>query len=111
MTILFLKGLVFGFLLAASVGPMWVLCFRRTIEQGTLTGFVSGLGVAVADALYGAVAAFGLTAISGFLLDQSFWLGLAGGVVPRHQRRRGPDHSRLRRVATHGGFGVNCTTG
>ena len=72
MTILFLKGLVFGFLLAASVGPMWILCFRRTIEQGALAGFVSGLGVAVADGLYGAVAAFGLTAISGFLLDLSF---------------------------------------
>ena len=80
MTILFLKGLVFGFLLAASVGPMWILCFRRTIEQGALAGFVSGLGVAVADGLYGAVAAFGLTAISGFLLEQNFWLGLVGGV-------------------------------
>jgi hypothetical protein len=28
----FLKGLAFGFILAATVGPMWVLCFRRTIE-------------------------------------------------------------------------------
>lgn len=80
MTILFLKGLVFGFLLAASVGPMWVLCFRRTIEQGALAGFVSGLGIAVADGLYGAVAAFGLTAISGVLLTHSFWIGLIGSV-------------------------------
>lgn len=76
----FLKGLAFGFLLAVTVGPMWVLCFRRTIEQGALAGFVSGMGIAVADGLYGAVAAFGLTAISGFLLGQSFWLGLIGGV-------------------------------
>ena len=80
MAILFLKGLLFGFLLAATVGPMWVLCFRRTIEHGALAGFVSGMGIAVADGLYGAVAAFGLTAISGFLLGQSFWLGLIGGV-------------------------------
>jgi threonine/homoserine/homoserine lactone efflux protein len=76
----FLKGLAFGFLLAATVGPMWVLCFRRTIEQGALAGFISGMGIAVADGLYGAVAAFGLTAISGFLLGQSFWLGLTGGL-------------------------------
>ena len=76
---LFLKGLAFGFVLAATVGPMWVLCFRRTIEHGALAGFVSGMGIAVADGLYGAVAAFGLTAISGFLLDKSFWLGLIGG--------------------------------
>ncbi|MGH8704890.1 MAG: LysE family translocator [Burkholderiales bacterium] len=75
---LFFKGLAFGFVLAATVGPMWVLCFRRTIESGAFAGFVSGMGIAVADGLYGAVAAFGLTAISGFLLAQGFWIGLAG---------------------------------
>ena len=73
-----LKGLLFGFVLAAIVGPMWVLCFRRTIEQGIAAGIVSGLGIAVADAIYGAIATFGLTAISGFLLQHSFWIGLAG---------------------------------
>ena len=77
---LFLKGLLFGFLLAATVGPMWVLCFRRTLAQGPFAGFVSGMGIAVADGLYGAVAAFGLTAISGFLLQHAFWIGLGGGV-------------------------------
>jgi threonine/homoserine/homoserine lactone efflux protein len=80
MTLLFLKGLAFGFLLAATVGPMWVLCFRRTIALGPLAGFVSGMGIAVADGLYGAVAAFGLTAISGFMLQHSFWISLVGGV-------------------------------
>lgn len=78
--VLFVKGLLFGFLLAATVGPMWVLCFRRTIEQGALAGFVSGMGIAVADGLYGAVAAFGLTAVSGLLLQYRFWIGLAGAV-------------------------------
>lgn len=77
---LFLKGLAFGFLLAATVGPMWVLCFRRTVAQGALAGFVAGMGIAVADGLYGAVAAFGLTAISGFLVRHSFWIGLIGAV-------------------------------
>jgi threonine/homoserine/homoserine lactone efflux protein len=78
VTVLFLKGLAFGFILAATVGPMWVLCFRRTIAHGALAGLASGMGIAVADGLYGAVAAFGLTAISGFLLQHSFWIGLAG---------------------------------
>lgn len=77
---MFAKGLAFGFLLAATVGPMWVLCFRRTVAHGALAGFVSGMGIAVADGLYGAVAAFGLTAVSGFLLGQRLWLGLIGGV-------------------------------
>jgi threonine/homoserine/homoserine lactone efflux protein len=75
---LFLKGLAFGFLLAATVGPMWILCFRRTIAAGALAGFVSGMGIAVADGLYGAIAAFGLTAISGLLLSYRFWVGLVG---------------------------------
>jgi threonine/homoserine/homoserine lactone efflux protein len=78
-TTVFLKGLAFGFLLAAAVGPMWLLCFRRTVACGVLTGIASGMGIAAADGFYGAVAAFGLTAISGLLLGYSFWLGLAGG--------------------------------
>lgn len=80
MTVLFLKGLAFGFVLAATVGPMWVLCLRRTLAYGALTGFVSGMGIAAADGLYGAVAAFGLTAVSGFLLAHGFWIGMAGGL-------------------------------
>jgi threonine/homoserine/homoserine lactone efflux protein len=76
--LLFTKGLVFGFILAATVGPMWVLCFRRTLASGALVGFVSGMGIATADGIYGAVAAFGLTAVSGFLLGHSFWIGLVG---------------------------------
>jgi threonine/homoserine/homoserine lactone efflux protein len=80
MSGLFLKGLAFGFLLAATVGPMWVLCLRRTLAFGAATGLASGMGIAVADGLYGAVAAFGLTAISGVLLAQAFWIGLGGAV-------------------------------
>ena len=80
MSALFLKGLAFGFVLAATVGPMWVLCLRRTLAYGAPTGFASGMGIAAADGIYGAVAAFGLTAVSGFLLAHGFWIGLAGGV-------------------------------
>lgn len=75
---IFLKGLAFGFILAATVGPMWVLCLRRTLAHGAAVGFASGMGIAVADGLYGAVAAFGLTAVSGLLLAHGFWIGLAG---------------------------------
>ncbi|HLX79182.1 MAG TPA: LysE family transporter [Burkholderiales bacterium] len=78
--ILFLKSLLFGFLLAATVGPMWVLCLRRTLAQGALAGLASGMGIALADGFYGAVAAFGLTAVSGVLLKYSFWIGLVGGI-------------------------------
>lgn len=79
MPVSFLKGLAFGFLLAGAVGPLWILCFRRTLAHGRLFGFVSGMGVTTADAIYGFVAAFGLTAVSNFLIAQKFGLGLVGG--------------------------------
>ena len=77
---LLLKGLVMGFSIAAPVGPIGVLCIRRTLGDGILHGLVSGLGTASADAIYGCVAAFGVTAVSDFLLGSQFWLRLVGGV-------------------------------
>jgi threonine/homoserine/homoserine lactone efflux protein len=77
---LFLRGLVIGFSIAAPVGPIGVLCIRRTIAEGQLYGLVSGLGAATADALYGCVAAFGLTFVSGFLIGHKLWLSLIGGL-------------------------------
>ncbi|MEW6157201.1 MAG: LysE family transporter [Verrucomicrobiota bacterium] len=76
----FIRGLLIGFSIAAPVGPIGALCIRRTLSDGRAAGFVSGMGAATADAAYGAVAAFGLTAISDFLQAQQFWLRLAGGL-------------------------------
>lgn len=73
------RGLVLGLLIAAPVGPIGVLCIRRTLESGAAAGILSGLGAATADALYGAVAAFGLTAVSRVLVAGQTWMGLAGG--------------------------------
>jgi threonine/homoserine/homoserine lactone efflux protein len=77
---LFVRGLVIGFSIAAPVGPIGILCIRRTLADGRAAGFLSGLGAATADALYGCVAGFGLTVISGFLVGQRFWIQLIGGV-------------------------------
>lgn len=74
------KGLAIGFAIAAPVGPIGVLCIRRSLAEGRWVGLVTGLGAATADATYGAVAAFGLAAISSFLVAQRMWLGLVGGV-------------------------------
>lgn len=73
------RGLVLGFTIAAAVGPIAVLCIRRTLAEGWLVGFVSGMGVATADATYGAVAAFGLTAVTDLLVDWRRPLALLGG--------------------------------
>ena len=75
-----LKGFLVGFAIAAPVGPIGVLCIRRTLAEGRLIGFLSGLGAATADMSYGAVAAFGLTAIRETLAAQQAWLHVVGGV-------------------------------
>lgn len=76
----FLRGLLIGFSIAAPVGPIGVLCIRRTLAEGRLAGFLSGIGAASADMFYGAVAAFGLTAVQDLLLGQSNWLRVVGGI-------------------------------
>lgn len=75
-----IKGLILGFSIAAPVGPIGVLCIRRTLSNGILSGLLSGLGTATADAVYGCIAAFGVTFISSFLLDNQFYLHLIGGL-------------------------------
>ena len=74
-----LRGLLIGFSIAAPVGPIGVLCIRRTLAGGRASGLVSGLGAATADAVYGSIAGFGLAFISNFLVSQQVWLRLIGG--------------------------------
>ena len=73
------RGLIIGFSIAAPVGPIGVLCIRRTLAEGRLAGLISGLGAATADAIYGFIAGFGLTFISSVLISQQTWLRLIGG--------------------------------
>ena len=77
---LFLRAFIIGISIAAPVGPIGVLCIRRTLANGRLAGFASGMGAASADMVYGAIAAFGLTAITGLLVENAFWLRIVGGV-------------------------------
>ena len=75
-----LKGLILGFSIAAPVGPIGLLCIRRTLVEGKTSGFVSGLGAATADGFYGFVAAFGLTAISSLLLNYQLSIRVIGAL-------------------------------
>lgn len=79
-TSVFLKGLVIGVSIAAPVGPIGVLCIRRTLTHGRMSGFLTGMGAATADGIYGAVSAFGLTFVSDFLIGQSTWIRIIGGL-------------------------------
>jgi threonine/homoserine/homoserine lactone efflux protein len=79
--ILFIKGIVAGFIIAAPVGPVGILCVQRTLAKGMPVGLTAGFGGAVADTIFGAVAAFGLTFIADFLLRNETWMRLGGGVL------------------------------
>ena len=76
----FARGYVLGFTIAATVGPISLLVIRRTLAEGRVIGLASGLGVATADATYGGIAAFGLTAITSVLIGAGRLLGLVGGL-------------------------------
>ena len=77
---LLLQGALIGLSIAAPVGPIALLCIRRTLTDGRLAGFISGLGAATADSLYGAIAGFGLSFLSEALLGNQEWLRILGGL-------------------------------
>jgi threonine/homoserine/homoserine lactone efflux protein len=77
----FLKGIAIGFAMAVPVGPIGIMCIRKTLTEGRLRGLIIGLGAATADLFYGCVAAFGLTFISDTLDSQRIWIRLVGGAL------------------------------
>jgi len=77
----FLKGIFIGFAMAVPVGPIGIMCIRKTLTEGRLRGLIIGLGAATADLFYGCVAAFGLTVISDTLDSQRIWIRLVGGAL------------------------------
>jgi len=79
--IFFLKGLIIGFGMAVPIGPVGILCIRKTLADGHSRGLIIGLGAATADSLFGSIAAFGLTFVSDVIASQHFWLRLVGGGI------------------------------
>lgn len=77
---LLLRGVLIGLSVAAPVGPMGVLCIRRTLADGRAAGLATGLGIATADALYSSVAGFGIAVIAQLLLREATWIRLVGGI-------------------------------
>jgi len=77
----FWKGLLFGLLVTIPIGPTGILCIQRTLQFGRISGWISGLGVVVADLIYASFAAFSLTVVSNFVVTGHFWLRLIGGAI------------------------------
>lgn len=78
--LIFLKGIMIGVSIAAPVGPISILCIRRTLTESTYAGLATGLGAAVADGIFGILAGFGLTAISSFFVSHHVIFRLIGGI-------------------------------
>jgi threonine/homoserine/homoserine lactone efflux protein len=79
LMITFLKGIALGIVIALPVGPVGVLCVRRTLFEGLTIGLASGLGAAVADTIFGIIAGFGLTVLRDWMLAYQDWFGAGGG--------------------------------
>ncbi|WP_421996306.1 LysE family translocator [Reyranella sp.] len=107
-----IEGAAIGFLIAVPVGPAAVLCIRRSITVGAMAGYMTGIGAALGDAVFGAVAAFGLSIVEQFVAEREAWLLGIGGIgliimgwaTMRHRPRTVGDpvaEDREHQVATH----------
>jgi threonine/homoserine/homoserine lactone efflux protein len=74
-------GIFIGLIVAAPIGPVNLICLRRTLAYGPLNGFFSGLGAALGDGVFAAITAFGLTFVAQLIEGYSVPLKLAGGVM------------------------------
>jgi len=107
-----IEGAAIGFLIAVPVGPAAVLCIRRSITVGAVAGYMTGIGAALGDAVFGAVAAFGLSIVEQFVIEREKWLLGIGGLgliimgwtTMRHRPRTVGDpvaDDREHQIATH----------
>ncbi len=76
--VVFLKGILIGICVAGPVGPISLLCVKRTLQRGKISGLLTGLGASLADSVYGWIAAFGISAVSQVFLEQRFWFRFIG---------------------------------
>lgn len=75
----FLKGALVGLSIAAPVGPVAILCIRQSLSYGWLVGIAAGLGTAIADGCFGAIAAFGTQLVQKLIDSHGHWFYLIGG--------------------------------
>ncbi|MCX6434109.1 MAG: LysE family transporter [Actinobacteria bacterium] len=104
---LFARMFVIGILVAAPVGAMGILCIQRVLAHGWRAGLATGAGIATADAVYAALAAFGITAVSAWMIAYQAPLRIVGGIAlvwlgwrairtpPVHEAALAGDSSRL----------------
>jgi threonine/homoserine/homoserine lactone efflux protein len=78
---LIISGVIIGLIVAVPIGPVNLICIRRTLAFGPLNGFMSGLGASVGDTVFAIVTGFSLTVIAQLIRGYSSWIELAGGAM------------------------------
>lgn len=79
--LLFLQGLLVGFLASVPLGPIGVICVQRTLSGTHKSGFFSGIGAATADTIFAALAVFSLSFLTDFMDAHKVWFTAIGGIL------------------------------
>ena len=79
--LLFLQGLLVGFLASVPLGPIGVICIQRTLSGTHKSGFFSGLGAATADTIFATLAVFSLSFLTDFMELHKHWFTAIGGIL------------------------------
>lgn len=80
LLMMFLKGLLIGFCIALPFGPIGVMCIQQSLIRGASYGLIAGLGAAIADAIFGALASIGVSYTSFFLTEHQLMFQFAGAL-------------------------------
>lgn len=76
-----IEGAIIGFLIALPIGPAGILCIQRAISHGAIAGYATGVGAALGDAVFGGMAAFGLSYVADFIARYEMWIRGVGGTL------------------------------
>lgn len=79
--LLFIKGIAIGLGVAIPIGPVGILCIDRTLAHGKASGIATGIGAAIADGVYGAIAAFSVTFVTNHLIPYQHWIRAGGSII------------------------------
>ncbi|MBN9542277.1 MAG: LysE family transporter [Alphaproteobacteria bacterium] len=77
----FIKAVMIGFAIAAPVGPIGILCIRKTLESGLKGAILVGLGASIALSIYGLIAGLGMSAITNILIEKEGVIKVVGGLL------------------------------
>ncbi|MDQ0558406.1 putative LysE/RhtB family amino acid efflux pump [Rhizobium mesoamericanum] len=96
MLLLFAKGALLGVIITAPLGPIGMLCIKRTLERGFAAGFSCGLGTAIGDATYALVAVTGIAVFEQTMSAATLPLAIGGGLLLVALGYRGLTHDPVR---------------